>query len=103
MLPFAFVVLDWTDQLSYDNEWTEVIPVMPGDYVDEVLDAVRVTLSPEYEVFATVVYIVDEGERVGPLEWVRRCGERLRRWTHPLPLVNEWETFVHLDRVAEAS
>jgi len=72
MLPYAFVILNWSDKREEDNEWTEVIPVMPGDYIDDHLDAVRVAACPNgaFEVTATIMWV--KGAEVNHLGYLDR-------------------------------
>lgn len=71
MLPYAFVMLNWSDKREEDNEWTEVTPVMPGDYIDDHLDAVRVASSNgAFEVTATVMWV--KGAEVNHLGYLDR-------------------------------
>jgi len=72
MLPYAFVILNWSDKREEDNEWTEVIPVMPGDYIDDQLDAVRVAAYPDgaFEVTAIIMWV--KGTEVNHLGYLDR-------------------------------
>jgi len=107
MLPTSFLVLEWTDQHS-GREVVDLTPIGEDDYVDDLLDRARQSCEDGWEVWATIIEIVGEGECIDALQWATRCAERLARWTDP-DLVGmrdgDWlryaTTVGYLDRVAE--
>lgn len=92
MLPNSFLVLEWTDQRT-GLEVVDLTPIGEDDYVDEVLDRARQSCGDGWEVWATIIEIVGEGECIDALQWATRCAERLARWTEP----TGWSYYKHSD------
>jgi hypothetical protein len=69
-IPYAFVAVERCGVIcGADREWRQHIPVLPGEFVDEVLDQVRTTVSPYEEVWAKVVWVQGAEAVVGYLNY----------------------------------